>query len=323
MSETLNEIEHRLSPDHMKHEAKEFLYETADHVREEYHPKRLAQQAGTNMKNTVREHPVPSLIAGLSLGYLLMKSMEERSHHSRSNGKHRPYRRSARPAGEATYRHGGRRSVSRSSPAGYAQAEDRGHYEEPGMREQMRSASEQAAEKTQDVKEEAAEQAQEMKEQAGEWAEETGRQARRTVRSAKHSMERGTRQVQGTMRDFIYQNPLMAGAVALGTGAMLGGMFPSTRTEDEWMGEARDEVMERAERAAEGPMHRAGEAAENVAEEAKSAAKDVAETTKEEAKRVVDEDEESETKAKDKNKDKDDKSTRHSKPSSKSSSSRH
>jgi ElaB/YqjD/DUF883 family membrane-anchored ribosome-binding protein len=300
MSETLDEIEYRLSPDRMKHEAKEFLHETADTVREKYHPKRLAQQAGTNMKNTVREHPVPSLIAGLSLGYLLMKSAEERSHHTPSNGTHRPYRSSVRRAGEAPYGgHGSRRTRSRPSPSGYAQAEDRGQYEEPGMREQMRSASEKAAEKTEDVTEEAAEQAREMKEQAGEWAEQTGRQAQRTARSAKHSVKRRTRQVQGSMQDFINQNPLMAGALALGTGAMLGGLFPSTRTEDEWMGEARDEVMERAERATEDTMRRASDAAENVAEEAKSAAKDVAETTKEEAKRVVDEDDDSNTKSKD------------------------
>lgn len=293
MSETLDEIEYRLSPDHMKNEAKDFLNKTADELRAKYHPKRIAKQAGRNMKNTISEHPVPSVIAGLSIGYLLIKSGEERSHRRHMTGEHYTYRpssaRRTQPMGDVDYREGRRRSVSEPPPGGYPREEPRGHHEESAARKKMHTASE----KTKEVKEGATEKAREMKEEATEWAEETSREAQRQVRSAKHSVKRETRQVQRQMQDFIYDNPLMAGALALGAGAMLGGMLPSTRTEDEWMGEARDDVMERAERATEGTMHRAREAAENVAEEAKSAAKDVAETTKEEAKEVAEEGKES------------------------------
>ncbi|MFP4228855.1 MAG: hypothetical protein ACLFTE_08515, partial [Salinivenus sp.] len=70
MSETLDEIEHRMSPDHIKHESKEFMYETVDELKREYHPQRIAKKVGKNMKNTISEHPISSIIAGLSLGYL-------------------------------------------------------------------------------------------------------------------------------------------------------------------------------------------------------------------------------------------------------------
>lgn len=251
------------------------------------------------MKNTVKDHPVPSLIAGVSIGYLLMKSGEERSrqpHHSREQFTYRPTARRARMRAEhpgGGYAEG-RRTVSRPPRGGYPPEERYGEDHDSGVREQARSTAEQAAEKAEEakerateqageVKEQATQQAREMRERAGEWAEEAGRQAR----SAKHQARRGARRAQGQVQSFVNRNPLMAGAIALGAGAFLGGMFPSTRTEDKWMGDARDDVMHRAEEATEETMHRAREAAENVAEETKSAAQDVAETTKKEAERVT------------------------------------
>lgn len=301
MSDTLDEIEYRLSPEHMKREAKDFFYETVDEVRERFHPQRIARRAGTNMKNTVSEHPVPSLIAGLSIGYLLMKSGEKRTRRrSYPHDEQFTYRPTARRArvradhpGSAYYREAQGRSVARPPRGDYPRETRRGDHESSG-RKQARSTAEQAAEKAEEtkerareqageVKERATQQAREMTERASEWAEEAGRQAR----TAQHRVERGARQAQGQVRNFVNRNPLMAGAVAVGVGAFLGGMFPSTRTEDEWMGETRDDVMHRAERATEETMHRAQEAAESVAGEAESATQNVAETTKEEAQRVT------------------------------------
>ncbi len=59
---------------------------------------------------------------------------------------------------------------------------------------------------------------------AGQWAKSAGR----------HSS------------DFIQEHPLVAGALGFAIGAALGGLLPSTRKEDAYMGEYRDRLMSEA-----------------------------------------------------------------------------
>ena len=99
-------------------------------------------------------------------------------------------------------------------------------------------------------------------EQAQHQAEYAGRQVRRGARRARSGFE-----------DFIDENPLAAGALALGVGALVGSLFPSTDLEDEWMGSRRDQVVGRAREAAGESLDRGKDVAERVAGEAREAAK--------------------------------------------------
>jgi hypothetical protein len=72
------------------------------------------------------------------------------------------------------------------------------------------------------------------------------------------------------------EQPLMLGALGLAVGALLGAMVPTTRREDELMGETRDNLFERGK-----------DMARQKAEAVKSSAQHVAETAKEEAQRVA------------------------------------
>ncbi len=50
---------------------------------------------------------------------------------------------------------------------------------------------------------------------------------------------------QRTTRSFseiIEQQPLVLGAIGLAVGALVGAMLPRTRMEDEYLGEARDQI---------------------------------------------------------------------------------
>jgi ElaB/YqjD/DUF883 family membrane-anchored ribosome-binding protein len=58
------------------------------------------------------------------------------------------------------------------------------------------------------------------------------------------------RAAQKTMRD----NPLAAGATLAAVGAALGLAIPITRKEDEWLGEGRDEIVDKAEELARGAI---------------------------------------------------------------------
>lgn len=279
LSETVDEIERRLSPDRLKQEAKHTVQETIDEVRDRYNPQRLAEQAGRTMLDTVKDHPVPAMIAGLSIGYLFMKAGE-------GNGHKRPYyerqrydypRRAA--YGDVYFEddyYGGYRE-----PRGYERYEQ-GYptdaYYTGGAYE--RSASDEDEHPS--MKERASEKASEAKHRASDFADEAQHRARQARRQVRY----GVRRAESGFDTFIHENPLAAGAIALGVGAFLGGLLPSTEKEDEWMGEMRDDVVHRAEDAAEKTMEQAKQAAGRVSDEAKSAAQEVKETTKQEAQRV-------------------------------------
>jgi uncharacterized protein YjbJ (UPF0337 family) len=84
------------------------------------------------------------------------------------------------------------------------------------------------------------------------------------------------------------ENPLAVGAVALALGAAVGLAIPSTQIENRYMGEARNNLLHKAEETARDAVGKvqkvAGEVTETVKEEAKKVAGQVTETVKEEAK---------------------------------------
>ena len=59
-----------------------------------------------------------------------------------------------------------------------------------------------------------------------------------------------TRRAQTGLQRMLHDNPLLVAAAAVLTGAAIGGALPQTEKENELMGEARDQVVERAQGAA-------------------------------------------------------------------------
>ncbi len=76
---------------------------------------------------------------------------------------------------------------------------------------------------------------------------------------------------------YMDENPLAVGAVALALGAAVGLAIPSTRVENQWMGETRDNLVQQA-------RETANDAVEKVQEVAGQVAEQVTETVKEKAK---------------------------------------
>ena len=87
----------------------------------------------------------------------------------------------------------------------------------------------------------------------GEYADSVRSTARRTSRRAQNSFNRVLR-----------ENPLALGAAATIVGVAIGMTLPETEVENEWMGDARDNVVERAKEMAGNAAERVGSAAEQV-----------------------------------------------------------
>ena len=140
-------------------------------------------------------------------------------------------------------------------------------------------------------------------ETAREWAGETAQGARgrirrtaegtrrrfgragRSAREAAQSARSRVRRARGGFTHLLEERPLLVGAIGLAIGAALGAILPTTRREDEWFGETRDGLKERAREELEKGRrvaHRAYDTARSEAERhhltpegARQAARDV------------------------------------------------
>lgn len=75
--------------------------------------------------------------------------------------------------------------------------------------------------------------------------------ARQAAISAQESIERQTRRAARKTSGFIHEQPLTAGALALGFGVLAATLLPGTRREDALMGKRRDALMADARNALE------------------------------------------------------------------------
>ncbi|WP_323781394.1 hypothetical protein [Leisingera sp.] len=73
--------------------------------------------------------------------------------------------------------------------------------------------------------------------------------ARSAALQAQEKVESHAANAAARSRTFYDQNPLAAGAIALGLGALIGALLPSTRQEDELLGARRDALAVKAEAA--------------------------------------------------------------------------
>jgi hypothetical protein len=93
---------------------------------------------------------------------------------------------------------------------------------------------------------------------------------------AGYAVRRTTRRAQSSFDRVLRENPLALGAAATIIGAAIGMTIPATEAENEWMGEARDNVVERAR----GMASDAAERVQNAAEQVKDVASKTAQAAR-------------------------------------------
>ena len=283
MSGTLSAIEAKLSPQNIKNEAKDTANEVLDAIKEQLSPRNLSRLArhtiketGIDMFDTIKANPLPSLIAGLSVGWLIFKGddrnddygyyEEERDYYRYGN---RPYR-----AGEYQRSRGYREGPDYDRDYDRDIDYERGAYETEyyagGTYEEGDDRS--AADKTKA-------QASQAKGQAGEMADH----AQERMQHLSDEVQYRARRATNDLERVIYERPLAAGAVAIGIGALVGAALPSTQKENELMGRQSDHLKEEAETRAKRIADRTADAAKEAAQDVKETAKDAAKDVKGEA----------------------------------------
>ena len=188
-----------------------------------------------NLARQARENPMPAVLAGASLLWMMLgKQRERRPTHERQptygmgNGPGmRTAAESAQETGEGTLERA-RSAVSSAGGAVRSAAETVGDvmgsvghtvgHTMSSAKEAARSATGTAAGLMHSVRE----------------------TAQSAAEGAQHMRQRTTR----SFSEIVEQQPLVLGAIGLALGALVGAMLPRTRMEDEYLGEARDQLRE-------------------------------------------------------------------------------
>ena len=222
------------------------MSETVDAIQGRLNPQNLKEQAKDRIKeatvgragearsgivNTIRANPLPAALTGIGLGWLFVNARRQSSEQLRYQDRAYAYP----PVDDYPPR-----------------------YEDEGA---DGSSAAQAAERAKDKVGETAERAQDK---AEELASRTQDGAGQLSNRAQYQV----RQVGDGFQRVLQENPLTVGALAVGVGAAIGLAIPETSKEHEVMGEARDNLVDKAQEKVQETQQKA----QKVAEEAQSAA---------------------------------------------------
>ena len=242
MGQTLNEIQERLSPEHLIGQVKETVREATigkvERVMETVNEKisnvtepamdalgragEKLKETGSSLTNTVRQNPIPFALVGLGLGMFIVsrvrnadgRTMRSRTYESDSETGY----------GMATPRYAGAGRQYGASGE-YAGAARQYGASKPGALRQMTHTANELAHGTAE-----------------------------TVSHLGHQAKEGAVRAGRGLQRLVHENPLAVGAAAIAVGAAVGLALPSTQIEHEYMGEASEKIVDKAQQVARDAM---------------------------------------------------------------------
>jgi hypothetical protein len=267
VEETLEAIQERLSPGQVFEQVVDYLRSSngSDFLR--------------NLGTMVRDNPVPVALVGTGLVWLMLSS--SRSTRRQDDGE------DDLPESYGETHYGGGLSEDARQGAGWSE----------GARETARDFSEGARAGARSVRDRAGRLGASARHRVNEAGEQLWQGARDAGDRARYYGQRARR----GFFDTLHEQPLVLGALGLAAGAAIGAALPTTDKENEWLGDSRDRLAERAKeagweqvekaRAAAGAAYSAArEEAERqglTLEGGKAAAESAAESVRHKAERVA------------------------------------
>ncbi|PLS78530.1 MAG: hypothetical protein CYG59_18050 [Chloroflexi bacterium] len=284
MSETIEAIQERLSPSHLKEQAQEQFQDIKEQVREQVREQfqeakhmvreatigrveHMVQYAGETVDDvqytitdTIKQNPIPATLVGIGLGWLFMNRSATKS--TRFSGR------------------GGVRGSQIYSGRGYSERSSTLHQAQEAAGNTASSVWETAGSAASSVRDSAGAVASNVSETAGnvvnQVQETAGNVANQVQESASQLVDQAqyrTERIEERFQQMLYERPLAVGAITLALGTAVGLAVPETCKEHELMGEARDNLLEKAQGVASDTMEKVQRVAGEAVDEAKSTAK--------------------------------------------------
>jgi ElaB/YqjD/DUF883 family membrane-anchored ribosome-binding protein len=275
MTTTVEEIGDRLDPKNLVAVAKETVRDaTVGKVETMMNDAgQSVQQAGNGLLETIKRNPVPAAMAGIGLGWLVMAARgQNQASQWGGSWQARPtstgygaapgYGLSGQPGYDASY--GNRPASWDTSQMGNGNGQAIGDR----VGDKLGQAGDAAGNAVSSVQQTAGDVASTVGQTAGNVANTVGQTAGDVVGNVQQTAGQvadtvgqkagqGAQQVQTVARDVTYttsralqENPLAFGAIAVAVGTAVGMALPTTRKEQEVLGPARDQLIERAEQTA-------------------------------------------------------------------------
>nr|UXE45865.1 hypothetical protein Hi04_10k_c5380_00017 [uncultured bacterium] len=277
MSKTIGELQERLSPAHIKAQIREA---TIGKVEE------MAQRASDTMYearqsvvSTVTSNPVPAALVGIGLAWLWMNRRNGGSSYEdtarrwryRGGGYGRDYERYPDESYRRFQEEGtayGRDDPSESSLASKAKDAVSGASDKISgivgqASDKVSGAVGQASDKISGAVGQVREAGTQFAARTKERVSGMYDQAQQTAERVKTGAQEQAQMAQDRFNRAMDENPLAVGAIALAVGTAIGLAIPQTRKENEWMGEARDNLFDTAQSAVQNATSQMREAARN------------------------------------------------------------
>lgn len=270
MSGTIDAIQDRLSPQRLTQQAKDAVYDaTVGRVGQTMNDvTESAREGGYTVLDTIRQNPIPAALAGIGVGWLIMKVRENAQ------------MRSSRSGGSYSSSYGQYRQYG-----GYPSSQRRGMYYGGQMSQQgggqsltgkAQDTMSQATDKVQGAMSQAAGKAQDTMSQVTDKAQDMGGQLQDQAQRMADQAQYQAYRAKGWFARTMDENPLAIGLVAVAAGALAGMAVPETDQEREWMGPARDQLVDKAQDVAQDTATKAQRVAKRATDAAKDVAKDEA-----------------------------------------------
>ena len=258
MSETIDELQERLSPTHLKEQLREQVREQYEHAKETVREATIGKvedmvervsdtvyETRKTVVDTISANPVPSALVGIGLAWLWMNA---RTGSDGPRGRYRDRYARTRPYGEMPdYDYDSRRRGLDDAPTRNWTQKAGDSVSQVAGRVQDTTAG--LAARTKETVSGVVGQAQAT---AAQWGSQAQRQAQR---------------VEQRFENTLQENPLAIGALAVALGTAIGLAIPATRKENEWMGQARDRLVDKAQTVAHDTIEQVQQVAQKATDE--------------------------------------------------------
>lgn len=249
MGSTIDAIQEKLSPQNLIQQAKDTArdatigkaQEMASNVADS------ARETGSSIMDTIRQNPVPVALTAVGLGWLFISARREAS-----NRRDRDY----------WYgRYGRYDDRSRGGYPGYYGQQ----YQQPQQSQQQNGGGmSQMADKVQDTAGRVGGQVQQAASNVGDRMQDAANTVADKAGDMADYAQYQAQRTQGWLQQTWDDNPLLVTAGALALGTIVGLAIPETQMENQLMGDARDNLVQKAQDAAQDTVQKAQSAATNV-----------------------------------------------------------